>query len=195
MCVADRLVARAFLDRYSKRGPGDYPIRRASFYDFFFLYIFVFVRVAFCGLVSSLASYGECGFPTWLGMLNISVYSASFILRRDIQTQKHILRACRELSRRKKTSYRRNFKFSDFSVRREGASDTLYPTEVLAQDGPGRVVPVARSLSQSPVAGSFGGFAGSTSMFCLFCRMKNEGFDGGAVCSFVAMSSRPPASR
>ena len=109
--------------------------------------------------------YGECGFPTWLGMLNISVYSASFILRRDIQTQKHILRACRELSRRKKTSYRRNFKFSDFSVRREGASDTLYPTEVLAQDGPGRVVPVARSLSQSPVAGSFGGFAGSTSMF------------------------------
>ena len=125
--------------------------------------------------------YGECGFPTWLGMLNISVYSASFILRRDIQTQKHILRACRELSRRKKTSYRRNFKFSDFSVRREGASDTLYPTEVLAQDGPGRVVPVARSLSQSPVAGSFGGFAGSTSMFCLFCRMKNEGFDGGAV--------------
>ena len=139
--------------------------------------------------------YGECGFPTWLGMLNISVYSASFILRRDIQTQKHILRACRELSRRKKTSYRRNFKFSDFSVRREGASDTLYPTEVLAQDGPGRVVPVARSLSQSPVAGSFGGFAGSTSMFCLFCRMKNEGFDGGAVCSFVAMSSRPPASR
>ena len=151
--------------------------------------------MAFCGLVSSLASYGECGFPTWLGMLNISVYSASFILRRDIQTQKHILRACRELSRRKKTSYRRNFKFSDFSVRREGASDTLYPTEVLAQDGPGRVVPVARSLSQSPVAGSFGGFAGSTSMFCLFCRMKNEGFDGGAVCSFVAMSSRPPASR
>ena len=146
----------------------------------------------FCGLVSR---YGECGFPTWLGMLNISVYSASFILRRDIQTQKHILRACRELSRRKKTSYRRNFKFSDFSVRREGASDTLYPTEVLAQDGPGRVVPVARSLSQSPVAGSFGGFAGSTSMFCLFCRMKNEGFDGGAVCSFVAMSSRPPASR
>ncbi len=37
--------------------------------------------------------YGECGFPTWLGMLNISVYSASFILRRDIQTQKHILRS------------------------------------------------------------------------------------------------------
>ena len=129
--------------------------------------------------------YGECGFPTWLGMLNISVYSASFILRRDIQTQKHILRACRELSRRKKTSYRRNFKFSDFSVRREGASDTLYPTEVLAQDGPGRVVPVARSLSQSPVAGSFGGFAGSTSMFCLCCLF---------VCRDVFMSSRPPAS-